>query len=64
MASEERHLLSIAARHAGLIFEIAGAVRDGLIAVAEGEDGFERLTRRARRWSTPPIFSSSKRARW
>ena len=50
IAGEERRLLSIAARHAGLIFEIAGAVRDGLIAVAEGEGGFDRLTKRARQW--------------
>ncbi len=46
-SNEERQLLRIAADHAGLIFELAGLVRDGLQAGAEGAD---KRTKRARRF--------------
>jgi uncharacterized protein Yka (UPF0111/DUF47 family) len=46
-SNEERQLLGLAANHAGLIFELAGLVRDGLHA---GADGAEKRGRRARRF--------------
>ncbi len=46
-SNEERQLLRLAADHAGLIFEIASLVRDGLHAEA---DGSSKLARRARRF--------------
>jgi uncharacterized protein Yka (UPF0111/DUF47 family) len=49
-SNEERRLLSLAADHAGLIFEIATLVRDGLLAAATGDDDFVKLAKRARRF--------------
>jgi len=46
-SNEERQLLGLAASHAGLIFELAGLVRDGLHAAA---DGAAKRGRRARRF--------------
>jgi uncharacterized protein Yka (UPF0111/DUF47 family) len=46
-ANEERQLLRLALDHAGLIFEIAGLVRDGLHGDREGA---EKRARRARRY--------------
>jgi uncharacterized protein Yka (UPF0111/DUF47 family) len=46
-SNEERQLLRIAADHAGLIFELASLVRDGLRAGAEGAD---KRAKRARRF--------------
>jgi uncharacterized protein Yka (UPF0111/DUF47 family) len=46
-SNEERQLLSIAANHAGLIFELAGLVCDGLHA---GADGADKRAHRARRF--------------
>jgi len=46
-SNEERQLLRIAADHAGLIFEIASLVRDGVQAEAEGAG---KRARRARRF--------------
>jgi hypothetical protein len=46
-SNEERQLLRLAADHAGLIFELATSVRDGLQA---GSDGAGKRARRARRF--------------
>src|ERR1035438_9500540 len=46
-SNEERQLLGLAADHAGLIFELATAVRDGL---QSGSDGAAKRARRARRF--------------
>jgi uncharacterized protein Yka (UPF0111/DUF47 family) len=46
-SNEERQLLRIAADHAGLIFELASLVRDG---VQSGSDGAAKRTKRARRF--------------
>ena len=46
-SNEERQLLRIASDHAGLIFELASLVRDGLQA---DSDGAEKRARRARRF--------------
>jgi uncharacterized protein Yka (UPF0111/DUF47 family) len=46
-SNEERQLLSFAANHAGLIFELAGFVCDGLHA---GADGADKRAHRARRF--------------
>jgi uncharacterized protein Yka (UPF0111/DUF47 family) len=46
-SNEERQLLRIAADHAGLIFELASLVRDGLQASAEAAD---KRAKRARRF--------------
>lgn len=46
-SNEERQLLRLAANHAGLIFELAGLVRDGLHA---GADGADKRAHRARRF--------------
>ena len=45
-SNEERQLLRLAADHAGLIFELASLVRDGLQAEP---DGAGKRARRARR---------------
>jgi uncharacterized protein Yka (UPF0111/DUF47 family) len=47
-SNEGRRLLRMAAEHAGLVFEIASLVRDGVAAAAAGEDGRGRRARRAR----------------
>jgi uncharacterized protein Yka (UPF0111/DUF47 family) len=50
--SAQEGLLSIASEHAALVFELAGAVRDGLLRYGE-EDGaafLERTARRAQKW--------------
>ncbi|CAH2599000.1 DUF47 family protein [Rhodovastum atsumiense] len=49
-SNEGRRLLGRASDHAGLVFEIATLVRDGIAAVGAGEGGFDRLARRARRF--------------
>jgi uncharacterized protein Yka (UPF0111/DUF47 family) len=49
-SNEERRLLSLAADHGGLIFEIATLVRDGLLAAATGDDDFVKLAKRAHRF--------------
>jgi uncharacterized protein Yka (UPF0111/DUF47 family) len=46
-SNEERQLLRLAGDHAGLIFELANLVRDGLTA---GPDGADKRTRRADRF--------------
>lgn len=46
-SNEERQLLRLVADHAGLIFELAGSVRDGLQA---DSDGARKRARRARRF--------------
>ena len=46
-SNEERQLLRLAADHAGLIFELASSVRDGLQA---GPDGADKRARRAGRF--------------
>jgi hypothetical protein len=48
----EEHLMALAAQHAALVFEIACAVRDGLLAApsAAGGGELERAARRAKRW--------------
>ncbi len=47
-SNEGRRLLGMAADHAGLVFEIATLVRDGIAAAAAGEGGMSRRARRAR----------------
>lgn len=49
-ANEGQRLLELAAEHAGLIFELACQVQDGILALAAetGEPYYERLTKRAR----------------
>ncbi len=49
-ANEGRRLLGVASEHAGLVFEIATLVRDGIAAAAAGEGGLARRARRARRF--------------
>jgi uncharacterized protein Yka (UPF0111/DUF47 family) len=48
-SNEERRLLSLAADHAGLIFEIATLVRDGMLSAAAGDADCVKLAQRARR---------------
>jgi len=43
----ERQLLGVASDHAGLIFEIASLVRDGVLAAMTGETDLGKLARRA-----------------
>jgi uncharacterized protein Yka (UPF0111/DUF47 family) len=52
MSSERTRLLRLASDHAGLIFEIASAVREGIRSVASGSvaDGYQRLGKRAGRF--------------
>ena len=47
-SNEGRRLLRMAADHAGLVFEIATLVRDGIAAASAGEGGLGRRARRAR----------------
>ena len=49
-SNEDRRLLKLAADHAGLIFEIATLVRDGIAAATDDAAGLGRLARRARRY--------------
>jgi uncharacterized protein Yka (UPF0111/DUF47 family) len=49
-SNEERRLLSLAADHAGLIFEIATLVRDGMLSAAAGYADCGKLAQRARRF--------------
>jgi uncharacterized protein Yka (UPF0111/DUF47 family) len=44
----ERQLLGVASDHAGLIFEIASLVRDGVLAAVTGETDLGKLAQRAR----------------
>ena len=46
----ERRLLAIAGDHAALIFEIATAIRDGLLTGRISKHDAEQITRRAKRW--------------
>lgn len=48
--NEQRRLLRLVAAHAGLVFELAAATRDGVQALAGGADGLEKLVRRAGRF--------------
>ncbi len=50
LSSEGQRLLQVAGEHAGLIFELAAHVRDGLRAIASDEDGpyYGQLAKRAR----------------
>jgi uncharacterized protein Yka (UPF0111/DUF47 family) len=50
LESAQRGLLGSAAEHAGLIFEIATAIRDHLIAAQGDAKQAEKLAKRARRW--------------
>jgi uncharacterized protein Yka (UPF0111/DUF47 family) len=49
-ASEGERLLQLAGEHAGIVFELATQVRDGVQAIASNENEFDgdRLTKRAR----------------
>lgn len=51
-ASEGTRILQLASDHAGMIFEIATLVRDGIRAIISGTDGdtYQRLAKRARRF--------------
>jgi uncharacterized protein Yka (UPF0111/DUF47 family) len=49
-SNEGRRLLLMASEHAGLVFEIASLVRDGIAAAAAGEGGLGRRARRAGRF--------------
>jgi uncharacterized protein Yka (UPF0111/DUF47 family) len=51
-ASEGTRILQLASDHAGMIFEIATLVRDGIRAIGSGADGdsYQRLAKRARRF--------------
>jgi uncharacterized protein Yka (UPF0111/DUF47 family) len=49
-SNEGRRLLRMASEHAGLVFEIACLVRDGIAAAATGEGGLGRRARRASRF--------------
>ncbi len=49
-SNERRRLLWVASEHAGLVFEIASLVRDGISATAAGEGGMGRRARRAGRF--------------
>ena len=49
-SNEGRRLLRMASEHAGLVFEIACLVRDGITATASGEGGLGRRARRASRF--------------
>ncbi len=46
----ERCLLGVASDHAGLIFEIASLVQDGVLAAGTGDGGFGKRADRARRF--------------
>ncbi len=48
--SEGRRLLRLASEHAGLVFEIATLVRDGISAATTGDGGLGRRARRAGRF--------------
>ena len=47
---DERRLLGVARDHAGLIFEIASLVNDGVLTAGTSEDGFAKGADRARRF--------------
>lgn len=47
-SNERKRLLRVAADHAGLVFEIAMLIRDGVQAEVTEVDDFDRLARRAR----------------
>ena len=49
-SNEGRRLLGLASEHAGLVFEIATLVRDGIAAAGAGEGGLDRRAGRARRF--------------
>jgi uncharacterized protein Yka (UPF0111/DUF47 family) len=49
-SNEDKRLLRLAADHAGLIFEIATLVRDGIAAADDDASGLGKLARRARRF--------------
>jgi len=49
-SNEGKRLLRVAGEHAGLVFEIASLVRDGIAAAASGEGGLGKRARRAARF--------------
>ena len=49
-SDDERRLLGVASDHAGLIFEIASLVQDGVLAAGTSEGGFGKRADRARRF--------------
>ena len=49
-SDDERRLLGVASDHAGLIFEIASLVQDGVLAAGTADGGFTRRADRARRF--------------
>ena len=49
-SNESRRLLRLAGDHAGLVFEIATLVRDGIAGGSVGEDEFGKLAHQARRF--------------
>jgi len=49
-SDDERRLLGVASDHAGLIFEIASLVQDGVLAAGTGDGGFSKRADRARRF--------------
>ncbi|HEX3991377.1 MAG TPA: DUF47 family protein [Acetobacteraceae bacterium] len=50
LSDDERRLLGVAVDHAGLIFEIASLVQDGVLAAGTGDGGFNKRADRARRF--------------
>ena len=49
-SDDERRLLGVASDHAGLIFEIASLVHDGVLAAGTADGGFNKRAERARRF--------------
>lgn len=49
-SNEGKRLLRLAGDHAGLVFEIATLVRDGIVGGSAGKDEFGKIARRARRF--------------
>ena len=49
-SDDERRLLGVATDHAGLIFEIASLVQDGVLAAGTSDAGFDKRANRARRF--------------
>lgn len=49
-SNDERRLLGVAADHAGLTFEIASLVQDGVLAAGTNDAGFGKRANRARRF--------------
>lgn len=49
-SDDERRLLGVVSDHAGLIFEIASLVQDGVLAAGTADGGFKKRADRARRF--------------